>query len=150
MTTLQILINNIGKVGLEIYLEDKNLKTFRTLRSSRFSYSGPAIGSPDLNDTQAISYLIKFSQMINTPSNPNNPCRYYPNEEFESFEECDAKFVRERIRKDMNFIPFWATKNLTEVTKIAFSNKRKAEYMKYALGMINSPCLNPCTLTQVV
>ena len=88
--------------------------------------------------------------MINMPQNPNNPCRNYPNEEFESFEECDERFVRERIKEEVNFIPFWATKNLSEVTKKVILTHDRMDHMKYVLGVINSPCLNPCVLTQVI
>ena len=147
---LNIWIKKMHKLGIEIFLEDKNLKTARALKSTRFSYSGTEIKNQDLYDTKNIYFMIEFSQTLNTPLNLKKPCQNYPSEEFESYEECDFKFVRESVKNQRNFTPFWATQSLLDVTKLAFSKSSNTyDYMKYVLGDENSQCLNPCLATKV-
>ena len=50
---------------------------------------------------------------------PGRTCRNYPNPEFETYTECDDKFMRDQVEKvapGLNLTPVWMTKDLSKVT----------------------------------
>ena len=44
-------------------------------------------------------------------------CRNYPYGKFKSYAKCDAEFVYNMFRNDLNLMPYWVVKELNEVTK---------------------------------
>ena len=44
-------------------------------------------------------------------------CRNYPYGKFNSYAECDAEFVYNMFRNDLNLMPYWVVNGLNEVTK---------------------------------
>ena len=40
----------------------------------------------------------------------------YPNEQFSSYRECDENYVYNKVVKNYNMMPFWAAKNIDEIT----------------------------------
>ena len=72
-------------------------------------------------------------------------CRNYPTEDFETFRDCDAQFVRREVDK-MGVVPFWATQDLTEVTNITTRPERFDVLTLWNLfdGSKESDCHKPC------
>ena len=44
-------------------------------------------------------------------------CRNYPYEKYRSYADCDAEFVYNMFKSDLNLMPFWVSKGINEVTK---------------------------------
>ena len=45
-------------------------------------------------------------------------CKNYPSGDFSSYRDCDEDFVYNEMKIKHNLMPFWAAKNLDEVTKL--------------------------------
>ena len=78
-------------------------------------------------------------------------CRNYPTEEFSSFGDCDAQFVRREVEA-AGLVPFWATRDLAEVTNITAKPPHYDELLLWNLfdGSRESNCHKPCSSTKVV
>ena len=78
-------------------------------------------------------------------------CRNYPTEKQGSFAECDRAFVRRQCEK-FGILPFWATGNLSEVTRAApeLSSEVQAELKDLFDGTRESDCERPCRSTRVI
>ena len=79
-------------------------------------------------------YVLAFEQWHYTPE--VRSCVDYPNEKYQSYEECDQEFVKQRT-KDIGVIPFWATDNFEDVTKEANSS---IELWEFFDGSLESTC----------
>ena len=55
-----------------------------------------------------------ISQEEYSPEDPANPCVNYPNEEYESYADCDDHFVKQTLPPNLR--PFWAVDNISEAT----------------------------------
>ena len=40
----------------------------------------------------------------------------YPTKEFKSFHDCDEHYVYQEMKQKYNLMPFWAAKNIDEIT----------------------------------
>ena len=59
-----MVISKAEHLGLTVFVEEKNKKIRRTLKSFQDFYSGPTIKIDDLNKTKYIDIAVKFSQII--------------------------------------------------------------------------------------
>ena len=49
---------------------------------------------------------------------PDKNCRIYPNEDFESYSDCDYNYIYEDCKSKFPFMPFGVTNSLKEVSII--------------------------------
>ena len=109
----------IKNVAVDMHLIDKNLVVKnRNLKSSLFSYSGPKVTIEDLYETTQIQMAFNVFQKLDSKLDKTKNCTNYPNELFESYNECDHKFVYKKMKKEFGIMPFWATDDLNEVTNM--------------------------------
>ena len=126
--------------GISIFVLDRSKKVSRSLQSEVQSYSGAEIGLVDTNVSRVKKYVLTFEQWHYTPD--VRSCVDYPSKKYQSYEECDKEFVKQRT-KDVGVIPFWATDNLKEVTKLSNSSKLSSsniELWELFDGSLESTC----------
>lgn len=58
-------------------------------------------------------YIVKLHETIHVEEDPTNTCQNYPNNQFDSYRECDDRHLME---KTLGLVPVWATDNLSQVT----------------------------------
>ena len=78
-------------------------------------------------------------------------CRNYPTETGVSYADCDRAFVRRQCEK-FGILPFWATRDLSEVSRSApkLSSQAQAELKDLFDGTRESDCERPCRSTTVI
>ena len=67
------------------------------------------------------SSFHNYSQEEYSPEDPANPCVNYPTEEYESYADCDDKFIRKFLPP--GFKPFWTVDNISEATVASFDTE---------------------------
>ena len=99
------------------------------------------------------SYMVDIAQRVFVEEDPNSNCRNYPNQEYQSYQECDDKFVRNFLPGGLT--PIWITDDFTEVSMQVFYEKGTPEryklkqlYEKLTDGDLRSDCPLPCKTTQ--
>ena len=110
-------------LSVSVLMEERNKVTSRSLIYNKLMNAG----SSTLNDLSRGAFLRFFntiSQNIDSEFNPQKICTNYPNKMFESFKECDDKFVFEEVEK-IGLMPFWATNNYSSVTKLRYISNHK-------------------------
>ena len=112
-----IYLNNPEDVfiGVSLIMEEKNKIHSRSYKLNTLSYDGPKLGSKDLEVPTNTKAVFKISENIYSEDDPKKKCRNYPNSNFESYDECDKTFLRDKLAK-MNFTPFWIAETLEEVS----------------------------------
>ena len=103
--------------GISIYIQERNkaLKR-RTLKSNLLSYSGPVIENSDLIEPILYKEIVSISQNLFSERDTLKKCRNYPNEDYESYRECDEQFVYQDLRTEYKVMPFWAADKMNEVS----------------------------------
>ena len=64
-------------------------------------------------------YIVKLKKNVFVEEDPSRTCRNYPNPDFESYMDCDDKYVKKRFKgffPGLNLNPPWLTDNLDIVT----------------------------------
>ena len=108
-----------NNLGISIYLEDKNKALKRPLKVSMLDYAGPDISNPDLTKPRTERVILRIFQSIDSELDKDKNCVNYPNETYSSYFECDEKYVYNQFAtKYKQVLPFWATKDLKEVTSL--------------------------------
>ena len=80
---------------------------------------------------------------------PDKDCENYPHGGFSTYIECDEDFVYKEVSK-LKIMPFWATNNMEEVTKLKKGKDGlQEELVTLADGTRLSNCSRPCLSTQV-
>ena len=102
--------------SIKIQERNKILKR-RQLKSSMLAFNGPEMTISSLRESSSLEVALKMSQFIYLETDKERNCRNYPNDDFESYRACDEYFVRQEMLKDFDLVPFWATNNLSEITK---------------------------------
>ena len=108
----------IPNIAVVMHLEDRNIVVDRSLKSSLFDYSGPKIFIDNLIHSTHIQMAFQMVQKIDSELDITKNCSNYPNEKFDSYKECDRKYVYDKMIKRCGLIPFWATDDLDEVTNM--------------------------------
>ena len=85
-------------------------------------YSGPSIILNDLSNLDYFSYIVTISQTIDSEFDREKMCENYPNDKYQKFADCDNEFLFQEVLK-LGIMPFWATKNVSNVTKFRFGLK---------------------------
>ena len=63
--------------------------------------------------------MVQIKKYVIAEEDPSNTCRDYPNEDFETYMECDDKFMADTfkdITDGLNVTPPWLTDDLNSVT----------------------------------
>ena len=147
-------INQLSNLGISIFVEEKNKVKSRTVRQNALSYIGPLLQNRNLNNTEYIKAIIKINQNIDLEEDANKQCKNYPDDKFESYDDCDKDYIRNKILNDYNYTTFWSTDDLSEVSRPRFSDNKEEFYLYNELfnifnGMDVSPCSVPCLSSKV-
>ena len=89
----------------------------RGLKAEIDSYDGVHIEF-DLENPMNRRYFISMKQNIHLEMESGINCKNYPFGDFSSYRDCDEDFVYNEMKTKHNVMPFWATKNLDEVTTL--------------------------------
>ena len=60
-------------------------------------------------------YGVEISENIYVEEDKDKHCREYPNEQYESFGDCDHKYLK-MVCKKHDIYPIWLTNNFTNTT----------------------------------
>ena len=152
---LLIAIKKTEHIGVTIFIEDKEEAVGRAIKSNLQVYSGAKITLTNANMTWDKKFIISFTQHKFSDRDTREQakrCTNYPTEKFNSFADCDGDFLRSKCQTiGAGIVPFWATGNLSEVTRSAGDLRQKVELLRdlYS-GRLESDCLPPCRSTTVV
>lgn len=143
---LFITLNKTENLGLSVYIEDWQLTVSRTLKSTSTAYSGAKVSLADLGQTWNKKFLMSLSQ--SQAVERSSDCVNYPTQEFSSYRECDAAFLSQ-VCQSFNLTPFWATAELSEVTRLTANPglERRLELWNLFDGSLESDCARPCLAT---
>ena len=152
-----IYFNKVENLGISIKIVDRNrgLRK-RGLRSTQAkNYDGSNVDVDDLLEPTYKSFFLTLSQIIYLETKSGFNCRNYPNNEFNSYQECDEHFVYNEMRNKHKIMPFWAAKTLDEVTTLTHyhfdrSNYTSSPYYGLMTGIDESSCPLPCKITKVL
>ena len=89
----------------------------RSLRSQSNDYVGPPIEITDLSSSVYKRFFLTLKQKIRLEDGPGIECKNYPYKEFSTYQECDERFVQNKMAS-FSFMPFWAASSLKEVTNL--------------------------------
>ena len=112
--------------GISIYIQERNkaLKR-RTLKSNLLSYSGPVIENSDLIEPILYKEIVSISQNLFSERDTLKKCRNYPNEDYESYRECDEASTHKHVEETFTFLPFSVIDNLEKVSKVPRKDKNQ-------------------------
>ena len=104
-------------LNLEVvfYIEDGRKAVERTLNNNMLAFVGPKLKIQDSDEGQEIIVALSLSEQILTDKDKNSKCTNYPNKLYKSYKDCDKEFLMKQM-KDLNITPFWATRDLDQVT----------------------------------
>ena len=76
-------------------------------------------------------YSVQFNQDIFKEKDPQNICKEYSASK--TFEKCDQDFIKKTLRKrcPRDFLPIWATDDLSKVTKY-YKHEKDGFQWKYS------------------
>ena len=96
------------------------------------------------------NYILEIRQDGFSEKDSTKKCINYPNQYFDSYNACDKAFVRRMLNTHYwpELVPFWATKDLSEVTSSYFVDWNY-DYVVLYDGSKISDCPEPCTTTSV-
>ena len=116
------LFKKIPNLGISVELGDRRKSlTRRKLIQNSFEYEGAKIELESLFNTKMRTYALTISQRIDLENDKGKNCKDYPNENFSSYRECDENFVYNKVAENYNMTPFWAAKNIDEITNITLN-----------------------------
>ena len=146
--TLQIsfFFHTDRNVRFSIIPQERNkILRKRRLKSNLISYSGPQIEIKDiLKSPKVYDATLSLSQSISSERDSESNCALYPNENFDSYRDCDEYYVhKEFLKYDKRLMPFWATDDLSEVTskRLALHSNKSNHSMIDVKYIINFPVL---------
>ena len=112
-----VLPKNKGVKDFSMKIQERNkLLTKRRLQSSMSAYNGPEI-TVSISESSSFQVFLKISQFIYLETDTERNCRTYPNTDYDSYRACDEHFIHQELLREYGLTPFWATDNLSEITK---------------------------------
>ena len=99
-------------ITVEVQLQGQTLATRRNINGHQFYHSGEVMKS-------LAGYIVKLKKNIFVEEDPSRTCRNYPYLDFESYMDCDDRYVKEKFKgffPGLNLTPPWLTNNLDTVT----------------------------------
>ena len=119
--SVKLYFNKKANVSVSIHVEDKGTALEkRTLKSQTTSQEGTEMLMQNLNLKEYKRYYLSISQMRNLEMDPGVSCKNYPTGKFSSYQDCDESFVYTLMKNYFKIMPFWAARNLDEVTESGY------------------------------
>ena len=149
------VIDNLNYTAT-IVLQDRMFSTDRSLKRSKFYYHGPRV-SVDVHVGKSGGIVKKFmvalNQRVYLEEDASKNCRDYPNDKFESYNDCDKAFTSKFLFNHFGhkFVPIWSATDLKEVT-VLHNNSRVIEedvLGQMMQGTLGSTCPASCTSTTI-
>ena len=139
-----------------ISIEDRLKSVHRANRLNKFCSSGPRFYLNEPSKAVIKYYAVQLRQTVYVEADKSKSCVDYPNTQYESYSACDDAFVQKFLKKTFpeDFLPIWATDNITNVTnflklKAELSEKQKRRYSNLIKGKAETDCFRPCKSTQI-
>ena len=111
-----IYFNKYDKNTFVLTVQDKEKVLMkRGLKAESDTYEGLPIVF-DLKNPRIRKYFITMKQTIHLEMESGINCKNYPFGDFSSYKDCDEDFVYNEMKNKHKVMPFWAAKNLEEVT----------------------------------
>ena len=101
-------------VSFHMNIVEKNMALSKR-RQDSYSYNGPFLGIDNLNEAIHVAIGLKVKQSHYSDKDVEANCVNYPNKKFDSFRDCDEKFVFEEMQK-IGVMPFWTKKGNNDIT----------------------------------
>ena len=111
--SLNIRFNGRKNISsIQINAQGRHFLSHRDLFHNSFLSTGdPLVADPGYMK----KYGIEISENVYVEEDTSKHCREYPNEEYESFADCDNEYVR-NVCKKHNINPIWLTNDFEKVT----------------------------------
>ena len=139
----------------EIVIEDAMILSGRRIIEHSHYYAGPAkIIQFMKNCTICLLkvYSTELQQEVHDEEDISKHCSVYPNDQYDSYNDCDIKSSISRLSNNfgINFMPIWATNNISSVTSSPLYAPFSSNILHYSLtdGIQVSDCKMPCTTTK--
>ena len=97
-------------VTVELKLEGGNIAAHRNIEAHFFYHIGD-----DIKLDGYSNFRVKIKKRVFIEGEPGTTCRNYPNSDFQSYRECDDKYMRTKVDKvapGLNLMPVWMTEDL--------------------------------------
>jgi hypothetical protein len=139
---------------LEVLLEYRGLATERRIAAHGLFTSGSAIGkAPRVSQERGegwSTFVVQIDENVFVENDPSKNCQNYPNNQFETYKQCDEDFIAKTLRTNFGpkFLPIWAT-NLTDVSYTKWENASSLDLAQLFEGTTVSPCPLPCRTARV-
>ena len=130
-TFMQFNESNLNKHNVIVQLkwQGRNLAAQRDIEAHFFYHVGDVM---KLN--QFAMFRVKIKKKVFIEGEPGTTCRNYPNPKFESYKECDDKYMRRKVEKvapGLNLTPVWITRELSKVTTKPVMVSLQRAFSKY-------------------
>ena len=147
---------NRGAV-LKIDMEDRALALPRAKKVNNFNVIGPTISINNIERHVYKYYFVGLHQDVFLEKDPANECANYPTREYNSYENCDSKFVIRFLEENFSkgFFPIWVTDAEENVTKWMNLTAKLSDqplsdaYNGILSGRTMSDCTMPCIQTKM-
>ena len=119
-------------VTVELKLEGQNIFVHRNIEAHFFYHAGDV-----LNLDKFTRFRVKIKKRVFIEGEPGTTCRNYPNSEFESYRECDDKYMRRKVdyvAPGLNLTPVWMTRDLSKVTTKPVMVSLQRDLSEYKFG----------------
>ena len=96
-----------------------------------------------MNLNKISHFRVKIKKRVFFEGEPGSTCRNYPNSEFESYKECDYKFMKTRVAEVApGLVPVWMTEDLSKVTTepVVASMNEASKFNSVTVILFNLRC----------
>ena len=113
---------SFGKTySVELKLSGSTMASRRKMEEDQFYSLGDKMmfSQEELKSRIYSLFVVKIKKFISVEEDPDNNCRNYPNADFQSFEDCDSKYMRKKVDEiapKTDLTPPWLTDDLDKVT----------------------------------
>ena len=95
-------IGNLGNHSITVHFNGDTLDTRRNIMENSFQSFGDPIHLSE-EDVSKV-YMVDITQRIFVEEDPTNTCRVYPNQEYQSYQDCDDQFMKKLLP---GLTPIW-------------------------------------------
>ena len=154
-----------ANVYVSLHVEDKGRALAkRNLKSQTMDQEGAQMFIQNSNLGEYKRFYLSISQTRNLEMDPGQSCKNYPTDKFSSYQDCDESFVYNLMKDYFKIMPFWAARNLDEVTESGYDmlfkykycsifriydSSKAREYGNLINGNLMSNCPRPCLSSKV-
>ena len=145
--------------SLEILLVDRSVSTDREIATNSLYTAGPRIEMRPVKVDPLLgkgwsTYIAQIHENIFVENDPTKKCKNYPNEDHETYNDCDKAFIRESLTAKFgpDFVPIWATSS-SNVSDVMWDNATGWDLHAALVPLFDggqvSDCPLPCKTTSV-